>query len=71
MAENAKATGVPCQVFSRVVGYLSPVNGWHAGKQQEFRERKVFQVPADDPPREVVVATQANNNARIAQVGDA
>jgi len=36
---------VPCQVMSRVVGYLSAVGGWHAGKQQEFRERKLFRVP--------------------------
>ncbi|PIP18262.1 MAG: ribonucleoside triphosphate reductase, partial [Parcubacteria group bacterium CG23_combo_of_CG06-09_8_20_14_all_35_6] len=32
----------PCEVYSRVVGYLRPVSQWHAGKQQEFKERKVF-----------------------------
>ena len=36
---------VPCEVYSRVVGYLRPVQNWHRGKQQEFRERKVFRVP--------------------------
>ncbi len=35
---------VPCEVYSRIVGYLRPVQNWHAGKQQEFRERKLFQV---------------------------
>jgi len=34
----------PCEVYSRVVGYLRPVSQWHAGKQQEFKERKVFQL---------------------------
>ncbi|HPQ42854.1 MAG TPA: ribonucleoside triphosphate reductase [Syntrophales bacterium] len=34
----------PCEVFSRVVGYLRPVKQWNKGKQEEFRTRKVFQV---------------------------
>ena len=34
----------PCEVYSRVVGYLRPVSQWHAGKQQEFKERKVFRL---------------------------
>jgi anaerobic ribonucleoside-triphosphate reductase len=35
---------VPCEVYSRIVGYLRPVQNWHQGKKQEFRERKLFQV---------------------------
>ncbi len=31
-----------CEVYSRVVGYLRPVNQWNRGKQQEFADRKVF-----------------------------
>ena len=31
-----------CEVYSRVVGYLRPVQQWHKGKAQEFKERKVF-----------------------------
>ncbi|MCG2690423.1 anaerobic ribonucleoside-triphosphate reductase, partial [Candidatus Parcubacteria bacterium] len=31
-----------CEVYSRVVGYLRPVQQWHKGKTQEFKERKVF-----------------------------
>ena len=31
-----------CEVYSRVVGYLRPVQQWNLGKQQEFRERKTF-----------------------------
>jgi len=32
----------PCEVYSRVVGYIRPVQQWHLGKQQEFKERKEF-----------------------------
>jgi len=34
----------PCEVFSRVVGYLRPVKQWNKGKQEEFKTRKMFQV---------------------------
>ena len=39
---------VPCEVYSRVVGYLLPVQNWHQGKKQEFKERKMFQVPGTE-----------------------
>jgi ribonucleoside-triphosphate reductase len=32
----------PCEVYSRVVGYLRPVEQWNRGKQQEFKDRKTF-----------------------------
>ena len=32
------------EVYSRVVGYLRPVQQWNEGKQQEFHERKTFKV---------------------------
>jgi len=31
-----------CEVYSRVVGYLRPVSQWNRGKQQEFDDRKTF-----------------------------
>lgn len=34
----------PCEVYSRVVGYLRPVGQWNKGKQEEFKERKEFKV---------------------------
>ncbi len=34
----------PCEVYSRVVGYLRPVQQWHVGKRQEFKERKEFKI---------------------------
>jgi ribonucleoside-triphosphate reductase len=33
---------VPCEVFSRVVGYFRPVQVWNVGKKAEFSERKHF-----------------------------
>jgi len=31
-----------CEVYSRVVGYLRPVDQWNEGKQEEFEQRKMF-----------------------------
>ncbi len=32
-----------CEVYSRVVGYLRPVEQWNLGKKQEFKEREEYQ----------------------------
>ncbi|MEA3485351.1 MAG: ribonucleoside triphosphate reductase [Candidatus Aerophobetes bacterium] len=37
--ENKKT---PCEIYSRVVGYLRPVSQWNTGKQQEFKDRKTY-----------------------------
>ena len=34
-----------CEVYSRVVGYIRPVQQWHKGKKEEFEERKEFSMP--------------------------
>jgi ribonucleoside-triphosphate reductase len=34
--------GVNCEVYSRVVGYLRPVDQWNEGKQAEFMMRRTF-----------------------------
>jgi len=39
------AISQPCEVYSRVVGYIRPIQQWHASKQEEFRQRKEFKVP--------------------------
>ncbi|MBU3942389.1 anaerobic ribonucleoside-triphosphate reductase [Patescibacteria group bacterium] len=31
-----------CEVYSRVVGYIRPVDQWHVGKRQEYKDRKEF-----------------------------
>ncbi|MGI6278279.1 MAG: anaerobic ribonucleoside-triphosphate reductase [Patescibacteria group bacterium] len=39
---NADRT--PCEVYSRVVGYLRPVNQWNNGKSSEYSDRKEYKV---------------------------
>ncbi len=34
----------PCEVYSRIVGYIRPVVQWNPGKQEEFKNRKKFKV---------------------------
>ena len=31
---------VPCEIYSRIVGYYRPVENWNKGKKKEFQERK-------------------------------
>ena len=38
----------PCEVYSRVVGYIRPVQQWHKGKKQEYGERKEYK-PMPEP----------------------
>ncbi len=32
----------PCEVYSRIVGYLRPISQWNTGKVAEFNDRKMF-----------------------------
>lgn len=41
-AELKEVHGTKCEVYSRVVGYLRPVQAWNKGKKEEFKMRKVF-----------------------------
>jgi hypothetical protein len=34
----------PCEVFSRVVGYMRPVSMWNKGKQEEFKMRTNYRM---------------------------
>jgi len=34
----------PCEVYSRIVGYLRPLVQWNAGKSAEYSQRKVFKI---------------------------
>ncbi|MEA2065309.1 MAG: ribonucleoside triphosphate reductase [Patescibacteria group bacterium] len=36
--------GANCEVYSRVVGYLRPVQQWNDSKQEEYKDRKVYKV---------------------------
>ena len=36
-----------CEVYSRIVGYIRPVEQWNDGKRAEFNDRKLFGVVFD------------------------
>lgn len=36
--------GASCEVYSRVVGYIRPVQQWNKGKKQEFLDRHEFKI---------------------------
>ncbi len=40
--ESCPTCGANCEVYSRVVGYLRPVDQWNQGKAREFEERATF-----------------------------
>lgn len=39
---QARKIRMPCEVYSRVVGYYRPVKNWNDGKKQEWKDRKKF-----------------------------
>ena len=42
MEKDIEEKRTECEVYSRVVGYMRPVKQWNLGKQQEFKDRKLF-----------------------------
>ncbi|MFH1890679.1 MAG: anaerobic ribonucleoside-triphosphate reductase [Candidatus Kuenenbacteria bacterium] len=39
---SQKTKRTQCEIYSRVVGYLRPINQWNEGKRQEFDDRQTF-----------------------------
>ncbi len=35
---------IKCEIYSRVVGYMRPVNSWNRGKKEEFKERRTYNI---------------------------
>ncbi|MFA5029689.1 MAG: anaerobic ribonucleoside-triphosphate reductase [Patescibacteria group bacterium] len=48
MEDDKKVRRQPCEVYSRVVGYLRPVDSWNAGKQSEYDDRKPFRAVSSE-----------------------
>ncbi len=44
MKDKVRVKAVPCEVYSRVVGYFRPVGQWNKGKKQEFSERVMLDI---------------------------
>lgn len=36
---------VPCEVYSRIVGYHRPIGFWNKGKKEEYKQRVVYKAP--------------------------
>ena len=47
MTDSQPKRKVPCEVYSRIVGYLRPVQNWNKGKKQEFTDRRPYEVQTD------------------------
>ncbi len=41
------ACGHKTEVYSRIVGYLRPLEQWNDGKKQEFNDRRTFELPQE------------------------
>ena len=42
--------GKEAEVYSRITGYYRPVKNWNAGKVQEFRQRKTYEIKEGQNP---------------------
>lgn len=40
----SKKDRTPCEVFSRIVGYIRPIDNWNDGKAAEFAMRQEYTV---------------------------
>ena len=44
--ETCPTCGARCEIYSRIVGYIRPVEQWNDGKRAEFEQRKTFEKSA-------------------------
>jgi ribonucleoside-triphosphate reductase len=44
-----------CEVFSRVCGYMRPVQNWNKAKVEEYKQRINFKMTEETPTVEVVI----------------
>ena len=58
--DNSKRT--KCQVFSRVMGYIRPVEFYNEGKKSEHYSRKWFTMEKVNNSRFIKKFLQSNNN---------
>jgi len=39
-----KKIKIPCEIWSRAVGYFRPTSEWNPGKKSEFKDRKMISI---------------------------
>lgn len=59
----------PCEVYSRVVGFLTPTHRWNNGKKAEFGMRRTFHAQAahDSAPERIAGHARRSQNASLVQ----
>ncbi|MBC7234863.1 MAG: ribonucleoside triphosphate reductase [Chloroflexi bacterium] len=60
----------PCEVYSRVVGYLRPVKQWNNGKRAEYAQRRVFALGGGRAPLEEPLAVGEKSVPAILRQGN-
>jgi len=53
---NCPTCGKPAEVYTRVVGYLRPVQNFNKGKREEYKDRIQYVISEDAPTAEAVKA---------------
>ena len=48
----------PCEVYSRIVGYMRPVSQWNPGKKEEYKSRTPFSVKSEIEQYQKVIKNQ-------------
>jgi ribonucleoside-triphosphate reductase len=66
--ERCPSCNAVSEVYSRVVGYLRPVNQWNEGKVEEFKQRRTFRI---EQGAEQSSAARAVEAARVFEVAPA
>lgn len=53
---------IPCEIYSRVVGYYRPLHNWNKGKRQEYADRTEFQekTSLENPKAKIEIETTIN-----------
>ena len=45
--QKIKVKLIPCEIFSRVVGYYRPIQNWNEGKVEEWKERMMLELDGE------------------------
>jgi len=45
--QKIKVKVIPCEIFSRVVGYYRPIQNWNEGKVEEWKERMMLELDGE------------------------
>ncbi|MCK4265067.1 hypothetical protein KAW80_01780 [Candidatus Babeliales bacterium] len=58
--KDKKKCGMETEIYSRVVGFYTPIKRWNYGKQEEFKDRKTYIVKDHDNKEFNIIVEDAN-----------